>query len=176
MERNTPPKIRFGIAPGSSARIAEQQARSAEPSPSLRIQGGTAARKAEAEAPRDPQRPYGVSMQARTGRQVSLADLMEAEAEAYARRLPGQRSESAEPAQAARHDHGPTARAQDGVRISSFRPLPTQPQFSASAGDVPPIQASSAGTKEETPTAPRSPFQLLRSLFSRNTGPGKNES
>lgn len=169
--------------------MVEQQAESAESSPSLRIQGGTAARKAESETPREGQRPYGVSMQARTGKPVTMADLMEAEA--YARRTPGQRSvHSNEDGRDDRHETEgraeivledrtairSDARAKDDVRTSSFRPMQAQNQFSASAGDVPSSQASLAGTNEETPTAPRSPFQLLRSLFSRKPGPGTNES
>ncbi|NYF78670.1 hypothetical protein [Granulicella arctica] len=170
MDRVTP-KIRFGIAPGTSARISEQEHEAAGPSPSMRIQGGTAARKAEAEARVETRRPYGVSMQARTGKACSLEELMEAEA--AARRGPGQHpaQRSASMAASSISDSSSAGeRAQDRVQTTAFRPVPVHNQFSATAGETLSFAASPAGTSEETPTAPRSPFQILRSLFSRTPG------
>ncbi len=171
MDRVTP-KIRFGIAPGTSARSSEQEHKAAgSASSSMHIQGGTAARMAESEARVETRRPYGVSMQARTGKACTLEEMMEAEA--AARRGPGQKSTlPAQPGLNAADSSVESlsaagTRAQDSVRTTAFCPVAVHDQFSATAGETPSVEAYPAGMNEETPTVPRSPFQILRSLFSR---------
>ena len=155
--------LRFGIAPGTSARISEHEHRAAGPGPSMGIAGGTSARRAEAEARTEAQRPYGVSMQARTGKACSMEDLMAAEA--AAKGTHGQRA-----AARMQENEATGERAQDSVRRMSFRPVPHRPvansgQVSAIAGDAPSNGVSPDGTKEEARTVSRSPFQALRSLL-----------
>src|SRR5579863_4813457 len=69
------PKIDFKISPGMSARSAEQEDREFGLPEVRRIQGGDAARMAEAEARASAQRPYNLRMQARSGRSFTLDDL-----------------------------------------------------------------------------------------------------
>jgi hypothetical protein len=151
------PKIRFEISPGNSARISEQEHKDADPVRSMRIQGGIAARMAESEERAEGSRAYDVSMQARTGTPCTLADLMEAEAQAQRR-------------------HGEHGRqpVQDGVRRTSFRPVEAQHQLSATSGATLPFTDAPAGTNKEAQTPSRSPFQTIRSLFSRIPGMDKH--
>lgn len=165
---NSTPKIRFGITPGTSARISEQEHKTAEPLSPMQIKGGTSARKAEAEASVEARRPYGVTMQARTGKPCTLAELMEAEA--ASRRGHGQQSMPLQQSSGASEE-----RAQDTVRTTSFRPVPTHDHISATAGEILPFAANPASANEETLTAARSPFQTLRSLFSRLSGMERRE-
>lgn len=162
------PKIRFEISPGSSARISEQEHKDA-PVRSMRIQGGIAARTAESEERAEGSRAYGVSMQARTGKPCTLADLMEAEAQAQRRH--GEHGR--QPVQ-----QGPGLAedsAQDSVRSTSFRPVEAQHQLSATSGDTLPFPDAPAGTNKEAQTPSRSPFQTIRSLFSRIPGMDKHD-
>jgi hypothetical protein len=163
------PKIRFEISPGSSARISEQEHKDAGPARSMRIQGGIAARTAESAERAEGSRAYGVSMQARTGKPCTLADLMEAEAQAQRRhdehdRQPVQQGQglAKDPAQAS-------------VRSTSFRPVEVQHQLSATSGDTLPFPDAPAGTNKEAQTPSRSPFQTIRSLFSRIPGMDKHD-
>lgn len=162
MDRGTP-KIRFGIAPGSSARIAEREQESAEARPRMQISGGTAARKAEGEARAETARPYSISMQARTGKPFTLADVAAMDAQAQSSRH--EDTVRAEPTK-----DQPEARLHgSGIRSSSFRPMAARDQVSAPTGSRSVIEEGSfTGQKErETQTPPRSPFQTLRDLFSR---------
>lgn len=163
MDRVTP-KIRFGIAPGSSARIAEQERKTAEATPQMQIRGGTAARMAEAEPPIATQRPYSISMQARTGKPFTLSDVSGMNSQPTAPKgqesaLQGERSASVSEDQLRGSD----------VRTSSFRPLSERDKISAPTGNVPGFDEgiSTGKDKRETQTPPRSPFQTLRDLFSR---------
>jgi hypothetical protein len=163
------PKIRFEISPGSSARISEQEHKDAGPVRSMRIQGGIAARTAESEERVEGSRAYGVSMQARTGKPCTLADLMEAETQAQRRHG----EHGSQPVQ-----QGPGLAedsAQDSVRSTSFRPVETQHQLSATSGDTLPFPDAPAGTNKEAQTPSRSPFQTIRSLFSRIPGMDKHD-
>lgn len=162
MDRATP-KIRFGIAPGSSARIAESEQESAEARPRMQISGGTAARKAEGEAPTATQRPYSISMQARTGKPFTLADVSAMDARSQLKRQEGAvQAESTEGVSEARL-HG------SGIRTSSFRPVAERDKVSAPTGNLPVFDEGSFNglNERETQTPPRSPFQTLRDLFSR---------
>jgi hypothetical protein len=153
MDRSTP-KIRFGISPGSSARIAEQEQKTAEAGPQMQIRGGTAARMSEGEAPAAAQRPYSISMQARTGKPFTLADVsgMDHRSQAEMRE-----SESEQ-------------RPRDGaIQTSPFRPIPERNKFSTQTGNVPIFGEGvlAARDEERSQTSPRSLFQKLRSPFSR---------
>jgi hypothetical protein len=165
--------IRFGIVPGTSARISEQEQRLTGPGPSLRIAGGTSARRAEAEPRTEAQRPYGVSMQARTGKACSMEDLMAAEAAAQGGY--GQRAVARMQTNEATGERVGD-RAQDSVRRTSFQPVARNDQVSASAGNTPLYGAAPDGTKEEEArTVARSPFQALRSLFMRYAGTKRHD-
>jgi hypothetical protein len=170
--------IRFGIAPGTSARRSEQEHRAAGPGASMRIAGGTSARRAEAEGRTETQRPYGVSMQARTGKACSMEDLMAAEAAAEGRY--GQRAAARmQPSEATVVDRV-GVRAQDSVQRATFQPVAERPvanndQISASAGDAPLYGVGPDGTKEEARTVSRSPFQALRSLLMRHAGTERHD-
>jgi hypothetical protein len=163
------PKIRFGIVPGSSARISEEEHEAAGPRRAMRIAGGTSARAAEAEARAAEKRPYGVSMQARTGKPCTMDDLMAAEAEArYGQasqvvRTTPQGSDVLE------------EKAHDSVRRESFQPMLAHGKIFATAGDTLPFAAAPAAKNEETRTESRSPFQTLRSLFSRTPGTERHD-
>jgi hypothetical protein len=108
-------------------------------------------------------------MQARTGKPCTLADMMEAEA--ASRR--GREQQDMPPPQQSSKPSG--ERAQDNVQRTTFHPLPMTDPFSAIAGDALPFEPGPAGMKEEARTTPRSPFQALRSLFSRTPGTEKHE-
>jgi hypothetical protein len=151
------PRIRLGIVPGSSARMSEDEHEAAGPRRSMRIAGGTSARAAEAEAQTAEKRRYGVSMQTRAGKPCTMEDLMAAEAAARYGQTP----------------QGPDVleeQAHDSVRRESFRPMPAQHKVSARTGDRLPLAAGPVAKNEETRTESRSPFQTLRSLFSRTPG------
>jgi hypothetical protein len=145
--------------------MSEEEHEAAGPRKSMRIAGGTSARMAEAEEKAPQKRPYGVSMQARNGEPCTMEDLMAAEGAARY----GQAS------QVAQVPDGSEARAHDSVRRESFQRIPTHGEISASAGNTLPLAAGPAGTNEETRTGSRSPFQTLRSLFSRTPGIEKQD-
>lgn len=165
MDRSTP-KIRFGIAPGSSARMAEREQESEEARARMQISGGTAARKAEGEARAATARPYSIRMQARTGKPFSLADAAAMEAQSQVSR----RSQREEAVQAESTKSVSEARLHgSGIRSSSFRPVAERNQVSVPAGELPVFEEGRFDgiNERETQTPPRSPFQTLRDLFSR---------
>lgn len=146
------PKLRFKISPGSSARLAEQE-RTGVP-PRMRIQGGTAARMAEGEAPLAAQRPYSMSMQARTGKPFTLAEISAMD------------HSSVPQVQQSAAENQPRDSA---IRTRPFRPIPERDKLSAPTGDVPVFEegALTHQFEKEAQIPPRSPLQTLRDLFSR---------
>jgi hypothetical protein len=119
----------------------------------MRIEGGSAARLAElhakeAQGKGDTQRHYGISMRVATGKPFTL--------DSEAKEVPSTGT--------------PEAGMPDQVQATSFRPLAKEDLFSTSASRTLPIAMNQADSHEETPTAPRSSFQSLRSLFSRISG------
>jgi hypothetical protein len=172
MDQKTP-KIRFGIAPGRSARLSEDEHKAAAPASSVRIEGGRSSRIAEAEVQAEVRRPYGVSMQARTGKPCTLEDLMAAEAATQGGY--GRRRAMPQAPQDMEAGVGQTGiRAQDTVETISFRRVTMDHSISANAGAAPPFRANPDSTKVEAQTRSRSPFHALRSLFSR-TGTEKHD-
>ena len=159
------PKVRFGVAPASAARSAEEAHDAAGSRVSMRIEGGRSARMSEAEEKAAEKRPYGVNMQARTGEPCTMEDLMAAEAAARYGQAPkgpqyGKTSEEM---------------ASHSVRREAFRPLPAPDELSAAAGTA--LNAAGpASTNGGTQAASRSPYQTLRSLFSRAPGTEKRDS
>lgn len=143
MESGTP-KIRFGIAPGTSARDAEQER--AGTLPQMHIRGGTAARMAEAEAPVAPQRPYSISMRAQSGRPFTLSGSSVAEASPA-------KPQNVQP--------------KPDIRTESFRPLIQQGEISAPAAGR--VERDFPAGKDESGALGNSPLQVLRNLFSRKS-------
>jgi hypothetical protein len=164
MEHVTP-KLRFRIAPGSSARMAEEERRTAEASPQTQIRSASAARMAESEEPAAPQRPYSIRMQARTGVPFTLTGDADATSttglQGHAFASPSELSEWGS------EDESPQA----AIPTLSFRPDPERDQVSISARNVLILEEDDSTTKgqKETRTQRRTPFQTLRSLFSRKS-------
>lgn len=150
--------MRFNISAGSAARRAEQEEQERESAgahPRIHLRGGTAARMAESEAPVAAQRPYSMSMQARTGKPFTLADI-----EAENKAAPSQGQQQSAP------EDRPRGSA---ILTSSFRPVSNPDKFSTPTGNRP-VFEEGALTQEfdkEAQIPPRSPLQTLRDLFSR---------
>ena len=150
---NGTPKIRFGIAPSMSARISEQEHRSAGSGPTTRIAGGTSARIAEEEErarrwahESDEEQaagvhPYGVSLRAQGGRPCTIEELMSAESAArYGQSTsPANQEQDGQvvPATAlASQDFAPQAgEPQATVEREVFRSLPVKDRISATTGE-----------------------------------------
>ena len=190
---NGTPKIRFGIAPSMSARISEQEHRSAGSGPTTRIAGGTSARIAEEEErarrwahePDEEQaagvHPYGVSLRAQGGRPCTIEELMSAESAArYGQSTsPANQEQDGQvvPATAlASQGFAPQAgEPQATVEREVFRSLPVKDRISATTGEGFFFTVASDSTKEGAQTTSRSPFQTLRSLFTRNRDRDKHD-
>lgn len=168
------PKIRFGIAPGSSARLSEKEREATEAVPSMRIQGGTAARMAEAESQVRTQRPYSMSMQARTGKPFTLGQERPDEPNAnVGGHAGGDTVRSASSSQRVAPASAPTDRAWSNRAEERSASLFERQRVSVFAGDAPISKGGSTDKDEkETQTAPRSSFQTLRSFFSRTSPDG----
>jgi hypothetical protein len=130
----------------------------------MRIEGGTSARIAEGEVRCAAPRPYGVSMRAATGKPFTLADMERLDA--FPQRQQEQPDRSTNRQNFSASEDG----ANDRVQTTSFRPVTAQNLCSSPAACTSPIEAISPHVSKETPTLPRSPFQTLRSLFSRMPG------
>ena len=157
------PKSRFGISPGMSARSAEEERRSEDVRPQMRIQGGTAARLAESELRGAAQRPLSIRLQARAGG-AFLPDSLRGADAANARWHEGKESMPTEVAASAQEDKT----SESVIREHSRQP---------SAADRLPSQAmnfvrlkkdfSLAKNEKKNSTTRTSPLQKLRALFLR---------
>ncbi|WP_188552752.1 hypothetical protein [Edaphobacter dinghuensis] len=149
--------MRFNISAGTAARRAEQEEQereSAGPRPRIHLRGGTAARMAENEAPIAAQRPYSMSMQARTGKPFTLADV-----------AAEKKSSSSQEQQSVPEDR----RRGNAILTSSFRPASRPDKFSTPTGNHSVFEEGVLPRKfdKEAQIPPRSPLQTLRDLFSR---------
>jgi hypothetical protein len=155
------PKIKLGIAPGTSARKAEQE-RQAEDVPQMkRIQPGTAARIAEAEKQVSVQRPFSIQVQGRVGKPYARFDSsIEEPVQSDARNevpLANSTEKNAENVSSANHPSLKlvTGRNQARNTADSKRVLPFGRDKNIDQDK----------NKKESPT---SPFKRLRALFSRS--------
>ena len=158
------PNLRLTIRPGMAARSAEEERKSQDVVPRMRIEGGTAARLAEAEARAAAQRPLSIRLQARIGGALPPVSFRGADA-ADAQLHRDKESVPGEPATSVQENKSTGSLLQRYSRQSAGEPARIPDRARKVTGGK--KDFSFAKNDKDNSTTPTSPLQKLRALFLR---------